>query len=970
MNPQARQARSKEKYTLVKVVNKHIYTIPADQNFSDTLAHWVLEKYKSDPLQLSRVLMLLPSRRSCIALRDAFLRASEGRPLLLPRMQPIGDVDEDILLLGGEWKLVEGKLPPQAFAFKRLFILANLIQRYNGSRLDHAIELAVELARLFDELECEQVSLKELVNVVPEDFAEHWQVTVEFLKIISEHWPQIANEENIISPVTYRNEVLSALSRQWKAAAPDYPVVVAGTTGSIPASAELIATIASLQNGTVILPSLDSTLNEESIEYFAESHPQWGMCRLLDKIGCSVKDVREIKFGVSRIERVRLLSEIMSPAELSENWQTLMLDVDNALSGMKRLVCSDIQEEASVVALILRAILEQPKKTAALVTHDRVLARRVSVSMKRFGVIVDYSAGTPLSETPLAVFLRLVAEVATEGLHEAPVILLSLLKHPLTQVGMKRIECLETAREYELQILRADKTRMPEVSDNVKRLLKNLEHIFAPFIQLLNKSLPLTISQVPDLLKAHLQCAEALASEDLWSSAEAESIVKLLTELQMADVQKEKKDYGNYQSGRTCYKEVFDNVFAGQVFRSEYGGHPRLKILSPIEARMQSFDCIILGGLNEGSWPQSTGFDPWLNRKIRADIGLPSPERSIGLAAHDFFTLASAPEIYLTRSEKIDGTPATASRWLVKLDVLLARFSKSNLADDRYWQGIATALNKPLQHQEISAPEPKPPLAARPKTLSVTQIETLLRNPYAVYASRILGLKALEPIMRELSASDFGNAVHKVLEKFVKAYPAALPKDAYENLIQYSEEILRPFLANERIRALWWPRFTRIARFVIEEERKRRAGAEVSAEVSESYSFDGFTLTGRADRIERYKDGMTIVDYKTGVLPTDTAIENGVASQLVLLGLIMKEKSNTIKSLEYWQLQGGADAGKIKALTSQEADDYMGTAKEELRALVKKFNNPDFPYRSTPLPARAGHYNDYAHLARIKEWQD
>jgi ATP-dependent helicase/nuclease subunit B len=356
---------------------------------------------------------------------------------------------------------------------------------------------------------------------------------------------------------------------------------------------------------------------------------------------------------------------------------------------------------------------------------------------------------------------------------------------------------------------------------------------------------------------------------------------------------------------------------------------------------------------------------------MRADIGLPSPERNIGLAAHDFFTLANAPQVYITRSEKIDGAPATASRWLAKLDILLSKFSRADAITDEYWQGIALRLDEPEQYKEILPPEPRPPLSARPRMLSVTQVETLLRNPYAIYASQILRLHPLESIMRELNGADFGNAVHKVLEKFVKQYPAKHPADAYDKLIEYGKQILQPFLSNDRIRALWWPRFVRIARFVIEQEHERRTAAQlVSAEVKESHVFDEFTLTGRADRIEEYTDGKIVVDYKTGVLPTNAAMETGLASQLALLGLMIKEKAENIKSLEYWQLQGGADAGKIKSIGSEESSKSMQAAKEGLMTLIKKYSDPDFPYRCTPFPAYAGRYNDYAHLARVREWQE
>ena len=925
-----------------------IYNIPAHLPFSDTLAEWVLEKYNTSPLELSRVLMLLPSRRACIALRDAFLRASDGKPLLLPRMQPIGDVDENMLLA---YNPNISAIPADNFEFRRLFILARLIEKKNGWRMDHALKLAAELARLLDELEREQVDIKALAGLVPEDFSEHWQVTVEFLKIISEHWPEIVREQGITSPVSYRNQTLAVLSEHWKKCPPEHPVIVAGTTGSIPASAELIVTVSKLPQGMVVLPGFDTEAGKDYLEHLDETHAQWGMNRLVTRLQCDVADIKNIGSSYKN-ERVKLLSEIMRPAELSESWQSLEIDARKAFAGMKRVVCGNIQEEATAVALLLRETLEYPGKSAALVTHDRALARQVCAVMERFGVTIDDTAGKPLMQTPLATFLRLIAETAVGDMNA--IVLLALLKHPLTHAGMERAECLEIAREYEKSVLRSSKAHAMQ-SSGVKKLRQGVETIFLPFIE------ALAHSSLAEMVKAHMQCAEKLAGGGLWDGPEAEAVSEFLAEFQdtsrLCDVQ---------TPGRN-YPEIFETLLSGKMFRPEYGGHPRLKILSPIEARMQSFDRIILGGLNEGSWPQDNAADPWLNRPMRANVGLPSPERAIGLAAHDFFTLASAPEVYLTRAEKVDGTPATPSRWLVKMDALLAKFSAAALVEDDVWRTMAVQLDSPAVIQPISRPEPAPPLDARPKSLSVTQVDTLVRNPYVTYVEHVLRMRPLKPIMREPDSSDFGTAVHKTVEDFVKEYPAALPGDVYERLLQYGRLALQPFMANERVRTLWWPRFERIARFIVRcEEERRQSIKRVVAEEKVSRIVDGFTITGRADRVEERKDGSTaIIDYKTGKAPSDTHIKRGLASQLTLLAFIMETQvEGKITSLEYWQLRGAEEGGEIKAVDIT----HIKAAEAMLKELIAQYANPDFPYLWRQLPEFLNQYDDYEHFARVKEW--
>jgi ATP-dependent helicase/nuclease subunit B len=820
---------------------------------------------------------------------------------------------------------------------------------------------------LFDELEREQLSLAGLADIVPDEFAAHWQVTVEFLKILSEQWPLIVKEEGLISPQAYRNDMLTVLAAHWQSAPPVHPVIAAGTTGSIPATAELLKVIAGLPQGAVVLPGLDTQADEDYFEYLSESHPQWGMKQLLVKLGCVREDVKEINCqwpvasgqyrqpATGNRQRATLLSEIMRPAETSHVWQNLTLDVTSALNGLCQVECESAQEEAAIIALMLREVLETLGKSAALVTHDRKLARRVSAIMQRFGVTMDDSAGIPLMQTPTASFLRLILQVAESNI--APVPLLSLLKHPLTHAGMTRAECLEAARELEISVFRKPFSKKRDVLPKAQTLLNNIKQIFAPLIELLTSKQTLAA-----LLDAHLQCAQLLSDDTLWNGDEADALLDFTSQLQAIGEEE-------ILIEASVYPEIFETLLAGKVFRPDYGMHPRLKILSPLEARMQSFDRIILGGLNEGSWPPQTIADPWFSRPMRSAIGLPSPERRIGLAAHDFATLACAPEVFFTRAQKIDGVPTTPARWLVTLETLLSKFAAAHRIKDERWNLWARALDASKEVVPTLPPAPTPPLSARPRSLSVTQVETWMRDPYSLYARQILKLKPLDPLAEGPMPVDFGNAVHQALEDFVRTYPAALPADAYEKLLECGRKAFATLLSNANVEALWWPRFERIAAWVIEQEQFRRPLAvRVLTEVEGAMEFGNFTLKGRADRIEEGKDAsLTIVDYKTGTLPTGSEIEGGIASQLVLLAIIMGGNAASLK-LEYWQVQGGRRGGKIQPVDEAKIDAYIEESKEGLHELIEIYSDPDFPYYATPISSRARRYNDYEHLARVKEW--
>ncbi len=205
--------------------------------------------------------------------------------------------------------------------------------------------------------------------------------------------------------------------------------------------------------------------------------------------------------------------------------------------------------------------------------------------------------------------------------------------------------------------------------------------------------------------------------------------------------------------------------------RPRFNRHRAIAILGPLEARLQSFDLVILGGLNEGSWPGAASADPWFSRPMREKLGLEQPERSIGLAAHDFAMLAAGGEVLITRAAKVEGAPTIASRWLQRMMQLTAGLG---LRDRRrpVCPRRARALRMSQALEQAQPPMPKPPTEARPRKLSVTEIETWLRDPYAIYAKHVLKLKPLDPLDAPIGPLERGQALHRALELYKRRFPA------------------------------------------------------------------------------------------------------------------------------------------------------------------------------------------------------
>ena len=981
-----------------------VYTIPPGVSFVDALAHGLLRRAGGDPLALSRQTVLLPTRRACRALQEAFLRASDRRSLLLPRLLPLGDLDAEELLLAGDEGTVgaadDGVLAPAMPSLKRQLLLSQLVARAaeaRGSPIgeDQAVRLAGELARLLDQVETEGLGFDGLETLVPEEYAVHWQETITFLEVLTKAWPAIQETQGCIGPAERRRRLLEAQADAWRRTPPSDPVIAAGSTGSIPATADLLAVVAGLARGMVVLPGLDGEADDESWEAIREDpgHPQHGLARLLDRIGLD-RGVVPIwpEHGVAQTPpvRARFVNAALAPAAVTSGWGDFLDacdagDLRRALNDVTRIDCPNPGVEATVIALVLRRVLDEEGCRAALVTPDRGLARRVAAILGRWGVTVDDSAGTPLSDTPPGTFLRLTAEMIAGGL--APLPTLAALKHPLAAGGRSPGAFRAHVRALEMATLRGPRpapgfaglkqaVRAAGGGDHLRRWLAGIEGIAKPFVRALAKRRPLA-----EVVDAHVAFAEALAAsaEDtgaarLWQGEAGAAAADFV-----ADLREAAPDAPPMTGER--YPAVLADLLAGHVVRPRYGSHPRLSIWGPLEARLQHVDVLVLGGLNEGTWPAAVDPGPWLSRPMRAEFGLPPPERRIGLAAHDFAQAFCAPRVTLTRATRVEGAPTVPSRWLLRLDALLQATDPPLRLDGAaaQWLGWAEALDRPAEWLRAAPPAPTPPLAARPRELSVTGIETWMRDPYDLYARQILGLKALDLIDADPGAAELGTMVHKALERFVAAYPARLPDDPEAELIAIGRDVFERYAVKPGVFAFWWPRFLRIAGWVAEVERTRRASVDrILGEVTGTLGLDApggpFNASAKADRIDVLRDGtFAILDYKTGALPSDKEIENGWALQLPLEAAIAGAggfdglPEGAPERLEYWRLSGGEPVGEARPVKGDpvaRADQALA----QLRRWVARFDEVKTPYVARPWPARVHRFSDYAHLARVKEW--
>lgn len=973
------------------------FSIPAHRPFLDDLATGLIAALP-DPEALADAVVLTPTRRGARSLAEAFVQATAGRAVLLPQIRAIGDLDE------GEPPFEPGNLsldiPPAIDPQRRRFELARLVSRHAdlGRDLDAAgaLELADALALFLDSLQIEEIRdpADKLDGLVDLDMAAHWKRSAQVLRIALELWPARLREMGLIDVADRRVRLLDALHDQWTAHPPEHPLIAAGSTGTAPASARLLAAIAALPRGAVILPGLDEGLADTAWGKVEEQHPQGAMKRLLDQFHVSRSHVRLwLPDTDSRGRwRRRLINEALRPAESTADWRSVLDTLrregeaagadplKEGFEGLSVVAARHEEEAADVCALLLRETLETPDKTAALITPDLALARRVSARLARFGIIADSSAGAPLAGFPVAVLARMVADWAVDPL--SPVLMLAILKHPLVTLGRDPetlaalVAAMETptssnkrlrgARPGDREALVAKFAEPPELAAFAGQLLDALDLALTDFAE---GPIPVDVAT-----RGLVEALEALGGPALWSGPAGEAASSLLAGLitngeALPDV------------SPRAFADLIGALLDGESLRAGGIPHPRLRILGALEARLLRADRLILAGLEDGVWPRGAPIDPFLSRPMRERMGLPPPERRLGLTAHDFAQAACAPEVVLIHSQRREGAPAVESRWLWRLRTL-AKGAGIDLPGRPELLDWARALDAPGRYTPVKRPAPTPPVEDRPDLFAVTRIEALTRDPYSVWARDILKLFPLDRPDEPVESKARGTAIHTAFENFAEAWADGEPPDAvglFERL--YLEALVaqglpRAMLARERALA------REAARWAADLERDRRAdGREVHVERAGKLKLDvqgrTITLTAKADRIEITPEGLGhVLDFKTGGAPSAKQIDTGFSPQLTLtLAILLSGGFEGLKAyagdLTYLRVTGRKPPGEeiVRKVAGGESEEAAAKAYEGAMTLLALYQDPARGYLSRTAPQFVKTYaGDYDHLARVFEW--
>ncbi|MEM9780918.1 MAG: double-strand break repair protein AddB [Pseudomonadota bacterium] len=1002
-----------------------LFAVPPGSDYARCLADGLAARLGDQPPEaMAGVTIIVNSARARASIESAFAGRAAGTACYLPQivtLQTLAAAAPPSLGANGAVHLAQ-PVP----ALTRMLSLMRLVEAYcdrTGMARGAAAGLARSLTDLMDLLDEEGCDIDELRAAGADDMpdpaamARHWERALDFLDIARSAWPAMragmaTGGVTLDDPRAAERASIEALIAGWKARPPEGAVLVAGSTGSRAIAALVMAAVARLPQGGVVLPGFDIGAASEVWTAVGEGtgdHPAGPFHRLLTALDAGPASVRHWHEGPAETilaPRRLLIAEALRPAPVTDAWVARRAEIATvagaATAGLTLIEAAEHRDEALAIALAVREALAIPGRHIAIVTPDATLARRVTAALQRFDILPDDSLGRPLAQAPAGVFLRLVlavARAAAEGRVDA-VALAGLLGHPLTRAGWPRARHRRHARKFEIDVLRRRGAAtpgpggaLPDWGDDGREKdhvawSAAVDRALAPLVR--------SIAACADLaavLQALMATAEALAApadaeasatpdRPPWSGPDGTAAHRVLTAMRDAA-----PAYGAAMAPAALAALLDAELSAESLPPEAARPHPRVSLRGTIEARHETADLTILAGLVEGRWPATADPGPWLNRPMRRALGLPAPEREIGLAAHDFVQGACRAEVILTRSAAIEGRPMVASRWLTRLETLLRGTRPEALAAmrarGRRLLDLADALDTPGPdaatdpHLTPAArPAPRPPVAQRPRRLSVTRLERLVRDPYAVYAESVLGLKPVDPLAAGPDARDRGEIMHRTLERFVATGGERQGEAAEAALMAALDTVLEEEALPPDLQRLWRGRLARVAgRLAALQHRIAGRGDWVGLEVKGAMTLDApagsMTLSARADRIDRAPDGTSLVyDYKSGRVPSKKQIGR-FAHQLHVQALIAA--AGGFEGIAAMPPGSGAYIDLSRATEVGPDDgfaDQLSEYRAELAAFIARFDDPGTPYVSRRMVEKKQLDGPYDHLARVAEWAD
>lgn len=1001
-------------------MRRSLYSIAPDAPFLKVLASRILDGTlapdwpREGPFWLSDITIYLPTKRARLALIDIFLERLGGAALL-PNIYTLGESDEVENAFFAEPDLTATN--PVSKTERTLF-LARLIESWahtaeQAQQVGFAsppsaaeiLAMAQSLGQLLDDFLTEEIDYHQLSQLVPEELAENWQQSLNFIKIVTDNWPLYLEERGLQEVATVRREKFALAQQTLKMRYGDKPVIAAGSTGSVPANARFLKEIGALPNGALVLPGFDTTMSVEDFSFLLEpnnkahAHPQYGMALLLRRLNAGPADVQEL--APEQQGRAEILHQALATAENTAQWhaqrEKLSGQLETATDQISLLAMPNEAMESRAIALATREALAN-NKSVGIIAPDRDQARQIIAELHRFDISVDDSAGVPLNQSPAGRLVRQLLQLVQSEF--SAIDLVGLLLHSSVCFGRARSEISALREVLDLSILRGmrGKPGVAGLRKAVQAAFKKPEPRQRPLSE---DEATALISLFDDMEQMLALLIEAFASGKPSLLNIARAMPAIVDKVIHDDQDKPHHPHGFDQLSDWLAELAAGSIELSQIDSTQFVSAMAL-LMSPVsvrpleqarhdvqiwgrvEARLQSVDLIILAGLNEGVWPEDADPGPWMSRGMKMAVGLEPPERKVGLAAHDFLLALNAPQVVLSYAQRRGTSPADPSRFLKRLLAFVGKACEEALsARTAHIKAWTMQIDAVKQVSPAERPTPTPPAGLRPRRLSITEIETLLRDPYAIYAKHVLRLRPLDPLGAPPDFAERGNLIHDVLGDFIADGHDCAAPDAHDQLMALARRAYERLADVADRRDIWLKRFDAIAAAFLAHETTQNLhiavrNAEIRGQASLEIAGVPFTLHGRADRVDQTEaDKVEIVDFKTGGVPAKKDMENFMAPQLPMAGLIARQggfeglERGDSAAFRYIKLAHGPDTLSLTNFPSKlEADDWVDQYWERFSRFAELMLLRDdvaMVAQLNPKPEQRFE-GDYDHLARAKEW--
>ncbi|MCH9754120.1 MAG: double-strand break repair protein AddB [Alphaproteobacteria bacterium] len=930
-----------------------IFNISSKKNFLEELIDGIEQRI--DHRLISDTIILLPSHRICAELEYKFSKKHFGKDIIPPKMISIGSI-EQLLSFSVLEKLP--LLPKPITNAEAKFLLSGLLRKKYKLNNADSLNIASDLFSLISRFDKENIPLNSINKIFIGDLPSHIEIIFDYLKLVSNTWPKLLKEKNVTTTISRRNIFLETLIEKWNTHPPKSPIIIAGSTGTFQSTRKLISKISSLENGFVILQGAENIVHS-SIE---ETDPSFQIYSLITSLNINSQQIVAWNQGLTQTNK-----DIAHPS--------FILDSFLQNKNIAYLECRTPQEESKIVAIKTRELLNLGINNIGIITNDKCLRARIEEDLRLWNINFESSDGINFKNTKQYSLIKSIIDIYTT--QYSPLSLLNLLHHDFVFLRLEKIDLYKIAYDLEIKYLRGIKKYRNIINlinivkskgdNHISSALETLYNEFKPLHNILKekyatpKNILATIKNIAEKISSN-----SINTTEIWHGEVGTKAYDIITSC--LNILPSTKIHIN------DFEEILQQAVSDQSILYSFPTKSKVRLLSPIDSRLINFDHIILSGLNEKSWPGSPEIDPWVSSLFYQNIGIPDHRVKIGQSANDFFLLlAQHNQILITRSEQVDGSPQVASRWITNIEIEAQKLGILNQikTDGLYLRDWADTLITPEYFLEYQIEPPKPPLSVRPKKLSVTQVEKLMRDPYSIYASKILKLKPLEPLDKKPNQLEFGNLIHEIIDTFNKQFSETQEDNYYEKFTEIVEKKLEFLELNPVIHKIWIPRINKIVQYLSKYESSSRSQHKINSEVPKEIEIiKEFSLTAKIDRIETQISGIdsVVADFKTGSIPTQEDIKKGFSPQLTLSAFLVESNDSTQKVVEmvYIQLSSGKKLGQIAKLKGDKRK-LIEAAQRGILKIAEKYADPNSSYLICPLPNKAPIYNEFEHLERIDE---